>query len=264
MGDHGARLVRSDRELVAWSWRADSGERIEVLDVVADATRDPSGAPAGAPAEQVAAVQAIHAHFFSDYAHVLADIETDAALPSRRRGVVVHQWLILVDDVPAGIVLSESNLVRGCAPVLFFAIHSRYRNLEVNRNRLAKLDIWLSVPQALRDGGADMLGVCGEREPDYPPRLVRLDVDYAEPIGGRHWSPTSGDLRPMSLQWLPPESMRPVVDVPGAGHDITCRIAAALLIDHYRMPRDHPHVRRLCGPQADLDVVVERWPGPAT
>ena len=51
-----------------------------------------------------------------------------------------------------------------------------------------------------------------------------------------------------------------MLETPGIGHDVTCRIAAAYLIDHYQLPRDHPHVRSLAGTQADLDVVVDRWP----
>jgi hypothetical protein len=89
---------------------------------------------------------------------------------------------------------------------------------------------------------------------------VRLDVDYAEPVAGRQWPSEGLELNPMSLHWTPSPNLLPVLETPGIGHDVTCRIAAAYLIDHYQLPRDHPHVRSLAGTQADLDVVVDRWP----
>jgi hypothetical protein len=234
-------------------WQADTGESVEVIDVVN-----------GAPADEVAAMQSVFSRHFPNYSQTIDDIALDASLPSRREGVVVHQWLIRVEDVPSGLVLFESNLVRRCGPVVYFAVDEEFRSLILDGNQLSKMSTWLSVPQMLADGGPDMLGGCAERHPTYPARLVRLDVDYAEPIGGRRWRTKGGiddiALRPMSLHWTPRPDLRPVVEVPGIGHDVTCRIAAAYLIDHYQLPRHHPHVQRLAGSQADLDVLVDRWP----
>lgn len=234
-------------------WEADSGEIVEVIDVV-------DGASGG----EIAALQAVFARHFPSYLHTLDDIATDAALPSHREGVVVHQWLILVADEPSGIILFESNVVRQCGPVMYFAVDHRYRSLVLDGNQLSKMSTWLSVPQMLEDGGSTMLGGCAERHPTYPARLVRLDVDYAEPIGGRHWRAhgKSNDIiwRPMSLHWTPRPDLRPVLEVPGIGHDVTSRIVAAYLIDHYGIPPDHPRVQHLAGSQAHRDVVVDRWP----
>ena len=231
------------------AWLADTGEHVEVIDVVD-----------GASADEITAVQTVHRRHFPTYSRSIDDIATDASLPSRRVGVVVHQWLILVDDEPSGIVLFESNLVRRCGPVLYFAVDPRCRSLVVDGQNLSKMSTWLSVPQMLKDGGPRMLGGCAERHVTYPPRLVRLDVDYAEPVAGRRWPSEGLELNPMSLHWTPSPNLLPVLETPGIGHDVTCRVAAAYLIDHYQLPRDHPHVRSLAGTQADLDVVVDRWP----
>ncbi len=234
-------------------WESASGESVEVVDVVD-----------GAPADEVAALQTVFCRHFPQYLHTLEDIAVDASLPSRREGVVVHQWLILVNDEPSGVILFESNLVRRCGPVVYFAVDQQFRSLVLDGNQLSKMSTWLSVPQMLTDGGPDMLGGCAERHPTYPARLVRLEVDYVEPIGGRHWRLNGGpkdiSFNPMSLHWTPSPHLRPVLESPGIGHNVTCRIAAAYLIDHYQIPRDHPHVKRLAGAQADLDVFVDRWP----
>ena len=87
-------------------WESASGESVEVVDVVD-----------GAPADEVAALQTVFCRHFPQYLHTLEDIAVDASLPSRREGVVVHQWLILVNDEPSGVILFESNLVRRCGPV---------------------------------------------------------------------------------------------------------------------------------------------------
>jgi hypothetical protein len=231
------------------AWRADTGEHVEVLDVVD-----------GASPEGVHAIQAIHQRHFPDYPHTLDDIAADASLPSHRVGVVVHQWLVLVDDEPSGLILFESNLVRACGPVLFFAVDEAHRTLVLDGKPLSKMSTWLAVPQMVDDGGPGMLGGCAERHPTYPARLVRLEVGYAEPVAGRHWRSEGLELRPMSLHWTPSPHLDPVVEPPGLGHDVTCRIAAAYLVDHYRLPPDHPHVQRLAGPQAGRDVRVDRWP----
>jgi hypothetical protein len=252
----------SERERCVGAWTADTGERVEVIDVVD-----------GAPADEVAAVQTVFSRYFPDYPHTLDDIAADASLPSRRDGVVVHQWLIIVDDTPSGIILFESNLVRQCGPVLYFAVDEYCRTLMLDGNQLSKMSTWLSVPQMLEDGGPDMLGGCAERHPTYPARLVRLDVDYAEPVGGRRWR-TNGtvdtvgadgsnqdiEFNPMSLHWTPSPELLAVANSPGLRHDVSCKIAAAFLVDHYQLPHDHPHVQRLAGSQADLDVRVDRWP----
>ncbi len=246
-------------------WEADSGEIVEVIDVVD-----------GAPADEVAAIQSVFRRHFPQYLHTLEDIAIDASLPGRREGVVVHQWLILVNDEPSGVVLFESNLVRRCGVAQFVSIDEHCRSMTVNENPLAKILYWLALPQILKDGGPAMLGVGFELPLGRRPRSVQLKIDYAEPVGGRRWRVNGGidDIRwhPMSLEWAPmnwdpvwlhwtPDlTLRPVVESPGIGHDVTCRFVAAYLIDHYQLLRDHPLVQRLAGAQADLDVFVDRWP----
>jgi hypothetical protein len=218
---------------------ADDGVAVEIIDVIA-----------GANPWAVDCLVDVHAHAFPGYAFVIAEIEANADAPSRN-SLIVHQWLVMHGGEPAGCVLFDCNLTRRVAVVHFLAITRRGRGVRVDGHRLAW---WLCrrVATTLRREldehrpGSIPLGVFGES----PARLVRrwrgagfrqVDVTYAEPVAGRGWRDVTngGDpaMRPLTLLWLPG---------PGIGIEEAATAgaagAAAFLIDHYRLPLDHPVV----------------------
>jgi hypothetical protein len=220
------------------------------------AVMSPPAAPAGlcvadivAGADQwaVDALADVHAEAFPGYAFATAQIEADAAAAPIRNALIVHQWLVLHGETPAGCVLFDTNLARRVAIVHFLAIAGPGRAVRVDGQPLSS---WLCrrVMATLRSElnehvpPTSPLGVFGESAA----RLVRrwrgvgfrpVDVLYAEPVAGPGWRDVDGDnpaMSPLTLLWLP---------VPGTAPDDAAPAgAAAFLIDHYRLPLDHPTV----------------------
>ncbi|MEN9504672.1 MAG: hypothetical protein RI958_598 [Actinomycetota bacterium] len=222
----------------------DSGEVVELVDVVD-----------GAWGQHLAPLQEMLAEFFPDEPYAIDLARRDAVRPAERTGMVVHQFVVLVDGVPAGISVYHSNLVRGVSAPHFGAVRPEYRRVIVDGHRLGG---WLSYEQLRRlgiDAGALRLGAVGEATADNALAWARLGwrilpVDtYAMPVHGWEW-PTQGlEMRPMKLVWLPPigATADEIVDMEpralAAG-------AAAFLLDTYGLPTDHEMVRALVGEQA--------------
>ncbi len=228
------------------SWRADDGTRVEILDLVG-----------GAPSERIAAMLAIHAAAFPEHGFVEQEILTDAARSPERDRLTVHQWLVLCDGEPAAYMLWDSNHARRVALVHFIAVDRPGRKIRMAGHRLSE---WLcrtalhqhAVELAGQRPDTASLGLVGEA-PQWKARVWTsvgfraFDFAYAEPEDGRHWRPETLRLRPLVLLWLPP----PGVDADTLGADAGPAGAAAFLLDHYRLPADHPLVAGAVGPERD-------------
>lgn len=199
----------------------------------------------------VATMQQIMMAAFPEHVYAAEQIAIDAMLPGRRDGIVVHQWFVTVDGVPAGISLEDSNVFRGVAPIHFLTVVPDLRSVTIGGVRLGR---WLgedSVKQLERDGAGLVLGAVGET-PDYKqaPFLRAgwrvLPVAYVEPVEGWLWPERGMEFREIPLIWLPPHG----ADIEALEHQVMEAGAAAFLLDMYGLPADHPQVAPLVGAQA--------------
>jgi hypothetical protein len=200
----------------------------------------------------------LHLAFFPQYWFVADEIMADAVAPPLRRALVVHQWLVRCEGAPAGFVLFDCNLARRVALVHFIAVTKTGGLLRIDGQRLS---VWL-CRQVLATLTAELaehvpdsapLGVVGES----PERAIRfwsrigfrrLPVPYAEPEAGRHWHDLDdSSMRPLALLWLP----APGIDAALDEVDAAAAGAAAFLLDHYRLPRDHATVVATAGAERD-------------
>jgi len=216
----------------------------------------------GAVASDVEALIALHLETFPDHGFIAEEIRRDAALERTRDGVVVHQWLVRVDDCEIAYMLVDCNLVRRVALVHFVAVNAGGRALRIAGERISS---WL-VHEAERQLQRDLLaadrteagfGVIGEALE----RKVRLwsamgfrslPVEYAEPIHGRHWRRLAGlgadspdrpgpdEVRSLALLWLPAPH---VVDVQRSEAELIPCALSAFLVDHYGFDPGHRLVR---------------------
>jgi hypothetical protein len=221
---------------------ADSGQVIVLRDVVD-----------GRWPELVEPMQAMLAAEFPEHLYAADQIAVDAVLPSHRDGIVVHQWFLTIDNRPAGVLLQDSNIVRGVAPIHFVTVEPDLRDITVDGERLGQWWCTEAVRQLEIDGNGVVLGAVGET-PEYKLKAFLrsgwrvLPVDYAEPVEGWQWPERGMDMRAIPLIWLPPHG----ADADLMERDVAAAGAAAFLLDMYHLPADHPKVAPLVGSQAAI------------
>ncbi|MFM8154573.1 MAG: hypothetical protein ACKOAF_00650 [Actinomycetes bacterium] len=187
----------------------------------------------------------IHAHYFPSYPHVLEDISIHLATEVPPDGEIVHAWLLSRDGKPVGIWNFNVNVRTGVVLMLFGAIH-RHARIDLPREYLPRLiGYLLGICEAEAHGlGFSLHAAILESDVHHLRRwescgFTVVDSEYREPIHGAHW-PNFGDLaffEDYSACVLP-------ID---AGHaksraDLAKMCLRALLIDHYRLPENHPNV----------------------
>lgn len=193
---------------------------------------------------------AIHADYFPSYSHVLDDISAQLATEVLPDGEIVHAWLLSRDGRPVGIWNFNVNVRTGVVLMLFGAIH-RHARVDLPREYLPRLiDHLLGVceTEAHRLGFALHAAIL-ESDDHHLRRwescgFTVVDSEYREPVHGAHW-PLFGELsffEDYSACVLP-------ID---AGHgksiaDLAEMSLSALLIDHYRLPANHPTVEASLG-----------------
>jgi len=247
---------------------ADDGRRLQLFDVV--------GGDNGALLD---ALLAMHGEAFAAQTYAHERVLVDAAAPARRDGLVVHQWVLVVEGVPAGFSLSDSNLVRGLAPVNYLAVSEPYRAITVGGRRLAGWLLARSLEQYAEDatrasadlrpgdgtGPASLLGALGEIAPGQAAPFLHwgwrdLAIEYREPVHGWNWRQRGGDTMPMHLLWLPPATMAPQ-RVEAIAPSLAPHAAAAYLIDMYELDPGLPWVAALVGDAAAAPAPRRRHPG---
>jgi hypothetical protein len=171
-----------------------------------------------------------------------------------------HQWLLMIEHRPVGIIGFLYNKNRNTAVLLDFAIKSEARKIHVKDNqRFAKLCLELAMRQLIRD--AQDIGhrapLCMIAEVEYVSLVekykkygyVALPLEYFEP-------PYTPDLLEVSARgemFDKIEYRRMYVgafQIPGHpfdphSPDIIKTILLTLLEDHYHLPADHWLVQKM-------------------
>ncbi len=202
----------------------------------------------GPEPEALAILIDMHNRWYSEYDYVIDIIEENARLPQLRNGIVNHQTLLFIDDVPAGYIMFATNLRRRVGVGFYMAVENEFRG-----RGLGKLleDHAIDVVAADAIGhGVEILAYVGEVAHAVKPILTKwgfvdLPVDYAEPLHGAAWSsfgePTFNfNELTLMAHHLP--------DIPLDVSEVAVAGAEAFLLDHYNLPSDNPTVVRCTQP----------------
>lgn len=214
---------------------SDSGHAVSVVDVVG-----------GRAPQRVRSLQSQLLSEFPEHAFAAHRIADDARRCSIRDGLVVHQWIVCIDDEPVGLMLHDTNLVRRVSPVHFLVIAAAARPVTIGGRRLAQWLAQLALEQAVIDGGPDMLGLVGETPADRLHPFVAagwrvLPAHYVEPVHGWTWRAEGLEVRSTELIWLPGMWADPSM----TSARIVSAASAAFLLDTYDIDRHHPAVTSL-------------------
>ena len=193
---------------------------------------------------RLAQLQEAHLRHFPEHAHVADEMAAAFAGGSFDPEVVVHQWLLLLDDEPVGEYIFHVNTRRGIMLRHFLAVD------QPARKRLPLR--WLSniTAQVQAQGEADsskgrvpMLAMMSEVKPSHLEGWRRLgyrtlEIGYLEPLHGKHWAdfgePEFFEMTPC-VKITDAGADRPIGEVAAAG-------VYAFSVDHYRLPEDNPTV----------------------
>lgn len=233
----------------------DLGQSTQIIDVVGD--RHP---------HHVGFLLRCHERHFMAYDFVRTSVETDARTHPQMGDKVVHQLLVLIDGVPLGFLLVDSNLRRRLACVHFLAVDHEARSVRIRGERLGAWLLALALALLERDIaeagiGDPPLGLVGEAIGMSEVRLwsrfglLRLDVPYREPIRGWEGDLDVATSRPASLLWLPPFGTSSE-EAEHQAIDIAQSAAAAYYLDHYGFPTTNALVVGAIGSEADANGSV--------
>lgn len=216
---------------------ADSGQVIRLFDVVD-----------GNFAELIDPLVGMHARVFESYDYVREGIRQDAATSSVRDGIVVHQFVLCVDNDVRGFSLVDTNLVRNVAPNHFLYVDADARSITIDGKRLGTWFLHHTNEQVIRDGAAESWGaVCEADSPRakifLPHGWIVIDDAYDEPNFGWDWPNNDLSSFRHNLLWLP----RPGADIDTLMPKVRDAAAAAFLLDMYQLRTDEPLAARQCG-----------------
>lgn len=180
----------------------------------------------------------LHASLFPTHAHVHQEFEEWRACSGRTHDRVAHLLITYVDDVPAALLVVHLNLARRVGLVHFLGVAPAHRAARTGRPSLAADLLARAWDLCTASFAGEWLGLVAESEPELVP-LWRswgysdLAVEYAEPHHGMHWS----DFGPPTFF-----RMELVGRSTGTAPALAQAAVEAFLIDHYRLPDDHPVV----------------------
>ena len=204
--------------------------------------------------EQLAQLQQVHRGHFPDHLHVAEEMALAWEHGSHDPEVVVHAWLITRSGQPVGEYIFHTNLRRGIVLRHFLAIDAAVR-ADFPRGWLSDLVAWVEAVGAADCAahGRPFLGMTGEISAQYLPGWFRMghrtmDVGYLEPYHGKHWAEYG---EPVFFE------MTPTLKVSDYGLTVplSCVATAAVsafLLDHYRLPPEHPVVAGILARAAAL------------
>jgi hypothetical protein len=220
---------------------ADGGQLVRLFDVVD-----------GNFPELVEPLLAMHLRGFENYDYVRKGIRRDAVESSVRDGIVVHQFVLCVDDNVCGFSLVDTNLVRNVAPNHFLYVDADQRSVTINGKRLGTWFLHHTNEQVIIDGAVDSWGaVCEADSPRakifLPHGWVVLEDAYDEPNFGWAWPTNDISSFRHNLLWLP----RPGANVDELKPKVRDAAAAAFLLDMYQLRTDEPLAERQCGAELD-------------
>lgn len=182
----------------------------------------------------------VHVAFFPDHAHVVDEWRDGLRTGWPDDLVKVHLWLMLREGAPVGEVILHTNLRRRVVLVHFVALAPEVRR-DVPRGWLLSLSEGFVARGEIdaASAGSELRAVAGEIPRAHLHKwqacgFEAADVGYLEPKHGMHWA-----------DYGEPEFFEMLAIVRRSSPDDTGAIGAAMrgfLVDHYRLPPDHPMV----------------------
>jgi hypothetical protein len=193
---------------------------------------------------RLAELQAVHLRHFPDHAHVTDEMAAAFESGSFDPEVVVHQWLLLLDDEPVGEYIFHVNTRRGIMLRHFLAVDQPARK----RLPLRWLGNITALVQAQGEADASqgrtpLLAMMSEVKPSHLEGWRRLgyrtlEIGYLEPFHGKHWpdfgEPEFFEMTPC-VKLTDEGAARPIGEVAAAA-------VYAFSVDHYRLPEDNATV----------------------
>lgn len=224
--------------------------------------RDIVGAPSfryidvlpGTPDEVCDALVAVHREHFADYPHVadgIAKTWRDGGLDA---DIIEHQWLLLLDDEPAGEFLFQTNLRRRTVSRSHIALNRESR-LKAPADWIPRLiDAAGDCASAdAADVGIQLIAMMGEVSRRHVVGWRRMgyispEIDYREPVHGNQWAAYGEpQFNPLAANIL----LLPAgADLPLS--EVVTEAVSAFLLDYYRLPASHPVVVEILGNCARL------------
>ena len=213
-----------------------------------------------------------NSHYIEDYLKIYQDLFPQYVryLPVMRRRAEVempqeaiekwHQWLLMVDNQPVGIVGFLYNRKRNVGLLMDFAIYPEARNTRIYGDiPFSKFILELSMQKLVEDAqeNQNSAPICMAAEVEYPALLqkyieygyVKFPVEYFEPpytpelerVGDKIHDLKSVEFGKMNIGAFP---------IPGFPTDLTNpdtirTVLFAFLEDHYQLSSDHWLVRKV-------------------
>lgn len=221
-----------------------------MTDPILDDLRDATGLHveevigSGASEERLADLIRELLRFFPEHAHVAGELaeawEGDWPDPE----VIVHAWLLELDGAPVGFTIFHTSLRRQVVLQHFVGMEPEARPQLPMRwvKSLADAVVATGVRDC-EERGRLLVASMGENHAEHTRAWERfgyltLDVDYREPVHGRHWREHG------ELQFFP---MTPQIRLTEAGRSqpfahVVDEAVCAFLLDHYLLPADEPTV----------------------
>jgi hypothetical protein len=180
----------------------------------------------------------LHSILFPSHAHVHPEFAEWRARGGRSQDRLAHLLVTYVDEVPAALLVLHLNLPRRVGLVHFLGVTPAQRVARTGGPSLARDLLARAWDLGTASFAGEWLGLAAESEPDLLALWKSwgysdLAVDYAEPHHGMHWSAFGAPtFFRMDLVG------RPTGDAPTLAREAV----EAFLIDHYRLPDEHPVV----------------------
>ena len=184
--------------------------------------------------------------YFPSYDHVVTDLARQLATGIPPENELVHAWLVFRDGQVCGLWVTHINTVTGVIMMLFGAIHQQAR-ANLPREYLARLVGFMNqlcISEA-KAHGFSIMGVILESEEHYLARwescgFFVADREYREPKHGIFWA----EFGPLEFYDDYSACVLPLGDgVLQPKSDIAHRCLTTLMLEHYRLPRDHEFVQ---------------------
>jgi hypothetical protein len=197
--------------------------------------------------ERIRQLREVHLRHFPDHAHVVDEMEMAIRSGTFDPAVVIHQWLLLIDDEPVGEYIFHVNTRRGIMLRHFLAIDQLVRK-QLPLRWLASLTATVQSigERDAADHGVILLAMMSEIKPNQLEGWRRLgyrtfEIGYREPFHGKHWAdfgePTFFEMTPCVKLTTDGERL-PITEVATAA-------VLAFLVDHYRLPEGNATVQKI-------------------
>lgn len=215
---------------------------LQIVDVIGDS----------ATSQRLGQLCDLHRQYFPGYGHVTGEIMANATGHVPYPGCVPHQWLMMRSGEPVGFYLFDTNTHRAVVLRHFLAVHPQARAGLPTRwlGPLTERVAQVGQADTATATGAALLASASEIPADLFHHWRALgyrqlvEVDYAEPEHGMHWA-----RHHREPQFLP---ITPNIGLTRAGADqpfaqVADAVLRGFLLDHYRLPPEHPRVAAILG-----------------